>query len=176
MRIPTALLVPTLNPALIRVLVLLLAAALLTGCGFQLRGSASLPFNTLWVGTAENNQFGNELKRYVRAGTSTRVVTDAREAEARFELISETREKEIISLNAAGRVREYVLRYRVNFRLHDGRGREFIAPTEIVLNREIAFNESAILANESEELLLYRDMQSDLVQQILRRMAAVSRI
>jgi len=30
-----------------------------------------------------------------------------------------------------------------------------------------------VLAKESEEALLYRDMQSDLVQQILRRLAAI---
>lgn len=152
---------------------LLLTAAILSACGFQLRGSSSLPFNTLWIGTAENNQLGNTLKRYVRAGTSTRIATDPKQAEALFDLLTESREKEIISLNSAGRVREYVLRYRVGFRVHDGRGRDFIASSEIVLKREIAFNESAILANESEEALLYRDMQNDVVQQILRRLAAI---
>jgi len=167
---------PRLPAALLRLAALLLAAAILSGCGFQLRGSSSLPFNTLWIGTAENNQLGNALKRYVRAGTSTQIAANAKEAEALFDLISEAREKEIVSLNSAGRVREYVLRYRVSFRVHDGRGRDFIPPGEIVLKREIAFNESAILANESEEALLYRDMQNDVVQQILRRLAAVRRV
>ncbi len=165
-----------LSAGLLRLGTLLLATAILGACGFQLRGSSSLPFNTLWIGTAENNQLGNSLKRYVRAGTSTQIAASAKEAEALFDLISEAREKEIVSLNSVGRVREYVLRYCVSFRVHDGRGRDFIPPGEIVLKREIAFNESAILANESEEALLYRDMQNDVVQQILRRLAAVRRV
>jgi len=48
-----------------------------------------------------------------------------------------------------------------------------IAPTEIVQQRDISFNESAVLAKEAEEALLYRDMQTDIVQQLLRRLAAV---
>jgi hypothetical protein len=37
----------------------------------------------------------------------------------------------------------------------------------------MAFDETQVLAKESEEALLYRDMQADLVQQIMRRLAAV---
>jgi LPS-assembly lipoprotein len=52
-------------------------------------------------------------------------------------------------------------------------GRELIPETEITQQRDISFNESAVLAKEAEEGLLYRDMQSDIVQQLLRRIAAV---
>ena len=154
--------------------VALCAACLaLAACGFQLRGSSNLPFKSLFVSTAANSQLGNELKRNIRAGTSTALIDDPKLAEARFDVLGETREKEILSLNSAGRVREYVLRYKVSFRVLDSKGRALIPTNEIVLKRDISFNESAILANESEENLLYRDMQTDLVQQVLRRMAAV---
>jgi len=147
--------------------------ALLTACGFQLRSSANLPFATLFINTAVNSQLGNELKRNLRAGSGTVITDDAKSAEAVLDILAEARAKEILSLNSAGRVREYALRYSVTFRIHDGKGREFIPSTTIPLKREISFNESAILANESEEGLMYRDMQSDVVQQMLRRMAAV---
>ena len=39
----------------------------------------------------------------------------------------------------------------------------------------LTFNDSAVLSKESEEGLLYRDMQSDMVQQIMRRLAAAQR-
>ena len=146
---------------------------LLAGCGFQLRGSASLPFESIFVSTVPGSSFGNELKRNLRAGTSTRVVDEARLAQAQFDLVAEGRNKEILSLNSAGRVLEYVLRYAVTFRVHDTKGKDFISNTIINLKREVSFNESAILASESEEALMFRDMQSDVVQQILRRMAAV---
>jgi LPS-assembly lipoprotein len=147
--------------------------ALLAGCGFQLRGSASLPFETIFVSTVPSSPFGNELKRYLRAGTSTRVVDEARLAQAQIDLVGESRNKEILSLNSAGRVREYVLRYSATFRVHDTKGKDFIPNTTILLKREVSFNESAILASESEEALMFRDMQTDVIQQILRRMAAV---
>ena len=69
-------------------------------------------------------------------------------------------------------MREYQLRYRVGFSVVDGKGREWIAPDEITLTRDISFNDQ-VLAKESEELLLYRDMQTDMVQQLMRRLAAV---
>ena len=65
------------------------------------------------------------------------------------------------------------LRIRVRFGLRTPQGLTLIAPTEIVQQRDISFNESAVLAKEAEEGLLYRDMQSDIVQQLLRRLAAV---
>jgi LPS-assembly lipoprotein len=48
-----------------------------------------------------------------------------------------------------------------------------IVPDTIVQLRDISYNESYALAKETEEAQLYRDMQSDVVQQILRRLAAV---
>jgi LPS-assembly lipoprotein len=64
------------------------------------------------------------------------------------------------------------LRYRVGFRLYDAKGRNFMPPNEIQLTRDISFNEGQVLAKESEEALLYSDMQSDMVQQIIRRLVA----
>ena len=71
-------------------------------------------------------------------------------------------------------MREFQLRLRFTFRLRTPRGRELIPGAEILQQRDISFNESASLAKESEEALLYREMQSDTVQQIMRRLAAVT--
>jgi LPS-assembly lipoprotein len=73
-------------------------------------------------------------------------------------------------------VREFQLRSVVRFRLRTPQGRELIPETELVQQRDISFNESAVLAKEAEEALLYRDMQSDVVQQIMRRLAAVTEL
>ena len=150
-----------------------LLTLVLAACGFQLRGSTELPFRTLWVGFSDASPLGTEFKRYIRSGTSTTLVDDPVKAEAKLQVLGETREKEILSLNADGRVREYNLFYTFVFRVDDGKGRDFIAPTRITLRRNISVNENTQLAKEAEENLLYRDMQSDLVQQLLRRLAAV---
>ena len=86
--------------------------------------------------------------------------------------MAESREKIILSLNSAGRVREYQLHQRFAFRVRDGKGVELMPPNEITLTRDITFNDAQLLAKEQEEVLLYRDMQNDLGQQILRHIAA----
>ncbi|MCS6944381.1 MAG: LPS assembly lipoprotein LptE [Sutterellaceae bacterium] len=152
-------------------LLALVSALLLTSCGFKLRGARDLPFATLYLSTGTQSALGAELARNIRAGTSTAVVADRSQAQAVLELISERRERDIVAVNAQGRAREYTLRLRLAFRLLDAQGRELIPLTELVTTRDIAFNEAQVLAKESEEMLLFRDMQSDLVQQILRRLA-----
>jgi LPS-assembly lipoprotein len=90
-----------------------------------------------------------------------------------FDLLSELREKIVVGLNSTGQVREFQLRSRIHFRLRTPAGKELIPDTELLQQRDISFNEGAVLSKEAEEGLLYRDMQSDLVQQILRRLAAI---
>jgi LPS-assembly lipoprotein len=157
---------------------MLLLAAALSACGFQLRGTDGqyrMPFQSIFLGFADTSPLGTELKRNLRGGDAVVVVADASKAEARFEVLSETRGKSILSLNSQGRVREYLLTYTLVFRVRDAKDAELLGATEISLKRSIAFNENQTLAKESEEALLYRDMQADLVQQILRRLAAIKR-
>jgi LPS-assembly lipoprotein len=146
-------------------------ALLVASCGFQLRGSADLPFKTLYVPGATSG-IALDLKRTIQAGTGTRVVDTVKDAQAVLEFTQETREKEILSLTGAGRVREFRLHYRVQYRVHDGKGRNYVAPTTLRQVRDILFNDSIVLAKDSEEQLLYRNMQSDMVQQIMRQLAA----
>ena len=146
-------------------------ALFLAGCGFQLRGTAALPFDTLYMPGASGG-IALDLKRNIQAGTRTVVVDDPKKAEAVLDFLAETREKVILSLAATGRVREYKLRYTVAFRVHDGKGGEFLPVNTVQLSRDITFNDSDVLAKETEEGLLYRDMQFDMVQQVMRRLAA----
>ncbi|MGE5651279.1 LPS assembly lipoprotein LptE [Noviherbaspirillum sp. UKPF54] len=151
---------------------------LLSACGFQLRGSGetALPFKSIYVGLPDNSPLGSELKRYIRADGSTQIASDPKTAQVILDVLSETREKAILSLNTQGRIREYTLYYKLRFRVRDVQNKELIAPTDIILKRDISFNESAVMAKENEEVLLYRDMQSDLVQQLLRRLHALKSV
>ena len=153
----------------------LLASIALAGCGFQLRGTASLPFDTLYMPPTTAPGIALDLKRNILAGTNTKVVDDPKKAEAVLEFLQEARETHILSLAATGRVREYQLRYRVGFRVHDGKGGEFLPVNTVQLTRDVSFNDSDVLSKEVEEQLLYRDMQFDMVQQIMRRIAAAQR-
>jgi LPS-assembly lipoprotein len=166
----------TLRSTMLRAGALLLLAMALSGCGFQLRGANGqhqMPFRSIYLGFNDTSPLGIELRRNLRGADAAVVVDDPAKADALFDVVSENRGKSILSLNSQGRVREYLLTYTLVFRVRDNKGAERLGPTAISLKRSIAFNESQVLAKESEEALLYRDMQSDLVQQILRRLAAI---
>ena len=150
-------------------------ALALGACGFQLRGTATLPFDTLYLPPTKTAGVALDLKRNIQSGTRTIVVDDPKKADAVLEFTQETREKHILSLAASGRVREFQLRYRVGFRVHDGKGGEFLPAGLVQLTRDHTFRDSDVLAKETEEQLLFRDMQFDLVQQIMRRLAAAQR-
>lgn len=154
----------------------LTTALMLSACGFQLRGAngkAALPFRTIYLGIPDSSPLGIELRRNIRASGDTTIVTNPKEAEAIIEVLQESRDKATLTLNTQGRVREYSLYYKLRFRVKDNKDKELLAPTEITLKRDLSFNESQIIAKEKEEEMLYRDMQSDLVQQILRRLAVL---
>ena len=156
-----------------RLLATALLSGALAGCGFRLRGTQQLPFETVFIAAPDYSALGIELARNIRSGTSTRLSTDRAAAQAVIEIVSESRSREVLSVNAQGRAREYQLRLRATFRVNDGKGREFIAPTTLSTSRDLAVSEAQILARESEEAQLYVDMQIDLVQQMLRRLSSL---
>jgi len=153
-----------------KTLAALLCTLILAGCGFQLRGSATLPFETLYVQAPVGSQFSTQLRRLVTAGSNTRIVDVAQGADATLVLVHELREKNILSLSGGGRVREYQLRYRMAYRLLDKNSVEILPASEIILIRDLSYSDSDTLSKEAEEALLFRDMQSDAVQQLLRRL------
>ncbi len=164
------------RPNFMRAFAALLIVALLAGCGFKLRGSSGsyrMPFHTIFLGVPDTSALGTELKRNLRAADDVVVLDKADGADVQLVVISETRGRQILSLNNLGRVREYLLTYTFNFRVMDAKGAELLPATEITLKRSMEFNEQEVLAKEAEANLLYRDMQSDLVQQILRRLSAM---
>ncbi|MDP1606994.1 MAG: LPS assembly lipoprotein LptE [Rhodocyclaceae bacterium] len=151
---------------------LLLIALTLSACGFQLRGSYSLPWESLYLGMPENSEMYAQIRRSVEAATQTRIVKDPKEAQASLVILRNDQAKNILSLSAAGLVREFQLTRSFVYRIQDANGKELAPASQIILQREMNFDDRRIFASEAEEATLLRDMQSDLVQQLLRRLAA----
>jgi LPS-assembly lipoprotein len=151
----------------------LLGCALASGCGFKMRGSAELPFSTLYAGFSPTSAIGADFRRLIRASDGTQLVDRPEAAQARLDVLNELREKEIVSFSSSGRPREYQLRLRLTFRLVDAQGVELIPATELLIRREITTTDTQLVAKEQEEVIMYQEMQQDLVQQLLRRLAAV---
>jgi len=152
-----------------------LTLALLAGCGFQLRGALELPFARLHLAMPPQSELHALIKRQIESGSATRIVAEPKEADAVLHVLGDEFGRDILSLSAAGRVREFELTRSFSYRLTDAQGRELQPPTRIVLRREITFDDARVLSKENEEALLQRDMQFDLVQQLLRRLASGAR-
>ena len=145
--------------------------AVLAGCGFQLRGAYPLPYESIYIAGADYNLIVAGLKRAIRGSGSSRLADTAAEAQATFLPTSEIRQPTILSLSSAGRVREKRLTYIYGYRIVDNKGRDLVPPSSVDLYRDISYADSDVLAKTQEEDLLWRDMEKDLVQQLLRRIA-----
>ncbi len=146
-------------------------SVLLAACGFHLRGQAGMPFTSLYVQAANpNTAFVQELKRNLEFN-KVELVSKPEQAEVILDIVSELPEKQILTLGGTGRVNEFQLRYRVSLRAYDLKQQDWIAAEEIVLYRDYTYDDTQILAKESEESLLYQSMRADMVQQIIRRLS-----
>ena len=152
----------------------LLSLAVLSACGFQLRGQYTLPFSSVFISTPGGSVVATELRREL-ANIPTKLMPSAKDADAQLNIIEDRRDRQILSLSGAGRVREYDLRLRVVYQLVDTKGGVFIPTSEIQLSRILSYEDSRIIAKQQEEALLYQDMERDAVGQILRRMTAIKR-
>lgn len=157
------------NPLRVAAICLLLA-----GCGFQLRGDVVIPFKDIHVTAPTGSPIATDLGKKIQA-SSTPLTTDVTKADGRVAILEESRDKIILSLSGAGRVREYQLKLRVVYTLTDSKGAVIIPRTEMNLTRIMSFDDAFVLAKQQEEVLLYRDMENDVVQQILRRLSQVER-
>ncbi len=145
--------------------------ALLTACGYHLRGQTALPFDSLYIASNEL-EFANQLKRAVRSGSETKIVDNAKGAQATLSILDAHRERVILSLSTSGRIQELSLYYHVSFAVADSSGKPYLPPNRIVLRRDLTYNDTDVIAKSQEEALLYRDMESDAVQQVMRRLQA----
>jgi len=160
---------------LFRTLLALTLASVVGGCGFQLRGTSSgnLPYKTMYIALPETADVRIWMQRYIGASGQTKIVGSAKDAEAVFQQLQDSRIKTILSVNAQGRVREYRLQLDYRFRVVNGKGQELVGPNEINLSRDITYDDSTVLAKDLEEGLLWRDMNNDLVNQIVRRLSII---
>lgn len=170
----------------------LLAAGALGGCGFRLRQAPSFAFKTLMATLPATSPLRRELRTALVSSGIT--VVDASlpppppqsggavpaqpappqpQVDAVLDILTDQREKSVVGSTAAGQVREFQLRLRFSFKLSTPKGKELIPESEILHQRDISYSESIALSKQEEEAELYRDMQTDVVQQVLRRLAAV---
>lgn len=148
-------------------------AALLSGCGFRMRGAVQFPFRSIAVTGVPG--VAAELRRALRGQGDLKVLANTdpvSEAEAVCDLSDEARSSAILSTSSTGQARDLSITLQISYRLRTKDGRELIPKTPITLSRDISYNENTVLAKEAEQNFLYRDMMQDIAQQLVRRLAA----
>lgn len=149
-----------------------LLALTLAGCGFQLRRAPTMPFRAIALrGFAPRSPLADELRRALASVTG--VVEAPKDAQVVLEALADRRERSVVASTAAGQVRELQVRVRFGFRVVTPAGREVLAADELLQSRDMTYNETNALAKEQEEAQLVKAMQSDIVAQVMRRLAAI---
>jgi LPS-assembly lipoprotein len=141
-------------------------------CGFHLRGAATYTFDTIFVNATGSPVLGNILRKALGDTGSARVVDDPKVAQVVIDIPQVVDDKQVLSLSQSGAVREYELVKRVSFRLHDPDGNDWLPAGEVTVRRTYTFNETEVLARDAQEQRLLREMQQDVVQQLVRRFEA----
>ncbi len=145
---------------------------LLSACGFQLRQAPKLAFSSIHLqGFAPGSTFAVQLKRELLA--QVRVLEDASKAAVVLQVLEDRRDRSVVAQTSAAQVRDLQLRLLFRFRVATPTGRELLPRAELLAKRELSYSETAALAKEAEEAELYREMQTDVVAQVLRRLATV---
>ncbi|MDH3692993.1 MAG: LPS assembly lipoprotein LptE [Gammaproteobacteria bacterium] len=161
----------------LRLIVVLLATlALMQACGFHLRGKVDLPERlTSFHVDGKDPDLVAELQDALEFSGAEIVDGDAG-ATAVLELTDIAFLREVRSVDERGLATSYNLRYRVRFKIEENNGEELLKETTITLSRFLNFDSSQILQAEEEQEFLREDMQRDMVQRIMQRLATIASV
>jgi LPS-assembly lipoprotein len=150
----------------------LMLMLLLAGCGFQLRGEAQLPAameRTYIAAIPAAPDLPRQLKLLL-TGNDIEVVGSQTEASAVLVILEDRITREVLSVGASARVREFALNYAVRFRLDDKDGNPLLAEQVMTLRDDYQFDQQQVVGTASEEELLRREMVRTMAREILRRL------
>ena len=151
--------------------ILAVTLLLLTSCGFKLQTRAELPpemQQTRLEIKAPYSTFARRLEILLEQN-GARVVQSGENA-AILEVPQNRTRREIQSIGDNARVREYLVRQTVQFRLLDSEGNEMIPLQTLEQSRVYEFNEQDILAAERENEFLRDDLSDSLARMVVRRL------
>jgi LPS-assembly lipoprotein len=155
-----------------QILVALALSALVAGCGFQLRGwdTAGVVASAYLI-SSPRNTFEAPLRRALaQAGIAE--ATSADEAEVVVNLLEERRDRRSVSVSPQVRAAEYEVAVAVRYAVTDRHGRELIPEQWLERQRVYRVDPDNILGSSEEQALLERELEADLVQQIVRSLNA----
>jgi len=159
----------------LKLLIIVTALAVVSGCGYRLAGKADLDpvFESTHVSYQGRGHAMAELIEKQLEVNQYQLVS-AEKATALLEVLYETTDREILSVDEDGKVREYELILSVGVDVKDSEGRKLMRNQEIRLTRDFLFDINDVLGKGSEEQAIYQEMRADAARLILYRLQAVS--
>lgn len=149
--------------------------ALLAGCGFHLRGDVRYSFETLFLNSPAAQPLTADLQRSLENIGTVQLVSSPEKAQVILDVASVENNKQILSLSGGGKVSEFLLTKRIVIRVHDPAGNDWLPTSELLVRRTFTYSDVEALAKEAQEQRLWRDLQEDAVQQIVRRLQAAKK-
>jgi LPS-assembly lipoprotein len=149
----------------------ILGLAALSGCGFQLRGQEPLPFDGAYIDAAPGSALAATLSKQL--ALRSKLAPSRDKADVIIKLSDENQRKSILTLSSSGKAQEYRLVYKVTVAASDASGVEALPPAILQQVRDFSYNDQAVLAAGTQEGELRQQMNQNLVQQILNRLAFV---
>ena len=157
---------------LLRTSLLLCVLAMLSACGFQLRGVGGPTVPDEWksmqlVTTNPNSEFSRAVS--VRFATNGVQWQEAGSADYRLELGNEQFRQSNLSIGADARVSEFELSMSATFKIVDAKGETAMASTTVTVVRQMENDPRNVVGKEGELRLLQSEMRNELADKILRR-------
>jgi LPS-assembly lipoprotein len=152
----------------------LAGAATLAACGFHRRIAQPLNYERIALsGFADRSTMADEIRRALPS--TARIVSNVLESQVVIEAVEDTQKTTVEASTAFGQVRELELHVKLRYRVLDPKGTELLPLADVERFRDMTYDEKDALAKDTELKSLYRDMQSDMANQLMRVLAAVGK-
>ena len=153
-------------------LVILLSASFLTGCGFKLRGSIDLPDSIRSVSISSPDVKLRDLLADRLESNNVTVVRDG-VGTAHVSIDSAEIFREVTTIDDRGKSTGYNLILRATYRVLDGNGKELVKPSNATARRDYNYDPDQLLSATREEELLHDEMREEVASSILRKMSRI---
>ncbi|MGO1233729.1 MAG: LPS-assembly lipoprotein LptE [Marinobacter sp.] len=155
---------------------MLMLAAVIAGCGFQLRGTSPVPaaLQPLAVDCPESlpGDFCNSVRQQLNLG-GVELVSEAN-ADYVLRLRNYQQDRRASAITSRAVAAEYILRHSVTVELLTSDRVPLIAETDLSASETYRYDEDNVLAKQREEDTLRQQLGDRLAQQVIFRLAPMS--
>ena len=152
-------------------LLFLIVVMTLSSCGFKLKGSYEIPYQTIYLQAAGESRVGRVIKKRLQRRPNIEIVQASSAAEAAISILEEASTRTVAVLSNAGNVDEYELIYTIRYKIEVLKNSSSSVERQIVLRRKITHSDLDIAAKSNEENSLLDDMASEGATSILVRLS-----